>query len=174
MSEERPRTLFDFADQEQPVFVAGPSIPGSPVWDWPLGAPADYIAPEFMFSFVYSLDRLGAVSPFYTAPVLRALLTGLRDLAKHPRKMMRNQAFTVFHADALQFGAYVLGIGVKDARVSDFLGRHLRAVAGFREMDHGTGALVPIYRYDHGFVIEYTDDDGARPHADSFATGLTL
>jgi hypothetical protein len=176
MAEGRPKTLFDFADEE-PSSVGGgpPSVP--PEWDWPLGLRADYIAPEFTFAFVYDLGVLEAAGSFYAAPVLRAVLTGLQQLAKHPHKTMRDQAFTVYHADVLQFGAYVISLGTKSMPVTDFMGQYLKAIHGFRMVDHGTAAPIPIYRYDHGYVIAYTEDLDAEPYVDGaegFGTGLRL
>lgn len=167
---------------------AASTTPVVPLWTFAPGYDhTDLIADESAIVYLFSVDALSAIDRFYTRPIYRQLLQALKAFGQHERNRIRNQAFTLFAGDII--GAAVPGVEGEvfglavdsDAEsIATPLERALSKVTGFCGTDTGStiSQFVPRFRYDQGYVIEYSDPeiegttyvDGP----DNYGSGLTI
>ena len=108
----------------------------------------------FLYRWQY-LEQQGLQGPDLQARMFRALA----DLGKQ-NKELRERAFTVFVGDyGSDFGAYALAITTTNSNVSNFLRGYLpkTGLSGPREGEFPL--LCPLFRYDHGYLIRYVEDE---------------
>lgn len=95
-------------------------------------------------------------------PVVRALLSGLRELSESPDKRLRDSAFTIWLGD--HEGHFCVGVPHRTSpHVLDLMSVQLRSVPGYWGTDYlpREARLGPTFRYEGGRVIEYSEDEFA-------------
>ena len=154
------------ASQQTPVIATAPVIqikPLKPEWDEPFGLPIDLIGQEYLGGFVFTLSLLEKEAPIYTTPVFRVLLSALVNL-RHQKKSWSQKSFTVFYGEIVRYDAFYLGFGLGNSTVGGellmFLRERLQKIPAFKEFDSGSSEdFIPIFRYDKGFIVEYSDPE---------------
>lgn len=167
--------------------VESPATSSSPCWTFAPGYDnTDLIADEPATLYLFSIDALSAQEGFYSNPVFRQLLRALRDLGQDERRQYREQAFTLFAGDLFDAAVAgvegeIFGLAVDSAAATAIepLRRAMTQVAGFCGVDMGAALqLIPKFRYDHGYVVEYCEEELAgtsyTDDADNFGSGLTI
>ena len=153
--------------------LSDPSWTSHPGWEH-----TDFIADHAPCAFfLYHHEALEDV-PDGPGAVVRALLTGLLALRSGP-KAMRERAFTIFLGDCGPgYSIFACALGTIDGRTVSFLTPYMRNGAFWTIEVADCGTLLPKYRYDHGHVIEYADDDMAGTayvdDQDRYGTGLVI
>lgn len=165
---------FDFSVRE-----SKPSV--EPRWDFKYLPDVDFIADEALCVISFDIAELekAATSGSYSEPAIKSLLAAFNGLRASSVKSLRNESFTVFGGDAINFDLFLLGIASKKAQVVDFVASYLRQTPGKRFVESGSStSLMPLFRYDGGYVIEYLEEglegttliDGP----DNYGSGLTF
>lgn len=155
--------------------------PSGPVWKDPSAEKhTDFIADEALVIYFYEIEVLEKVHDVYVVPVFSVLLKALQALSRHSSKRLRERAFSLFAGDAGPgYSLFAVGISSEDPKLIEFLGPPLKRVDGYTFMEAGSSySLLPKYRYDHGYVIEYNEPDVAGTHIidgpDNYGSNLTL
>lgn len=134
--------------------------------------------PERMYCWGFDLVRLTeAYGNDYGTGVYKALLEGLGNLSESKNERRRGRRFAVWGGDYLD--RFWVGVPADlSADVMQVLGRRLRQVTGYCTAEYGHTASLPflaLFRYDHGQVIEYSDDAVAgQEHPNAHGSGVTV
>ncbi len=118
----------------------------------------------------------------YTDPVRKSLMCGLAKIASSRNKRIRERSFTIFMGDYGD-GFQYFGIGIrystykiiKDIILSEFI-----TIKGFLYETNDRlpyAPFIPVYRYIHGKIIEYTYDDsrvGKKRIDNLYKSGLSI
>jgi hypothetical protein len=84
---------------------------------------------------------------------------GLADLGAQ-NKRLRERAFTVFVGDyGSDFGGYAIAISTTNGEVSNFLRQYLPKTGLSGPSEGDIPLLSPLFRYDHGHLIRYTENE---------------
>ena len=166
-------SLFD--EPEEEIF----QTEDHPRWEYHSILHMDFLADEAVVAFTYSLEVLESRSGDYSSPVLTKLMNALSALSTSRWKGLRNQAFTIFCGDIIESNAFVVAISAKTAKSVDFIAPYLRGVPGHEFVEAATSRrLLPLYRYDNGYVIEYSDEGLEGTHyidtSENLGSGLTI
>jgi hypothetical protein len=135
-------------------------IKPSPQWEFAALPNIDFISdePASVVAFLFQIDTLESVSGIYNRPVFQALLAGLRDLVKCRNKSLRESLFTVFAGDAIGYDVFVVALETKSQDITNFMAPYFRQIPGYFTLEATSSRdLLPAFRYDKGYVIEYSD-----------------
>ena len=137
-----------------------PEIDRKPTWEF-AGLPhIDFISdePTSVAAFVFQIKALEEVSGIYSRPIYRALLLGLHDLSKSKNKTLRERSFTIFAGDILSCNVFVVALETENAELTNFMASYFGQVPGYETLEATSSRdLSPAFRYDKGYVIEYSD-----------------
>ena len=131
-----------------------------PLWTSPAEEPhIDLISYKrsglvFLYRWQY-LNQQGLQGPDLQGRMFKALAA-----LGEQNKRLRERAFTVFVGDyCSDLGGYALAITTTNSAVSNFLRGYLpkTGLSGPREGDFPL--LSPLFRYDHGYLIQYVEDE---------------
>jgi hypothetical protein len=136
------------------------------------------VSPERLLCWGFELRLLGeAYGKVYGDEVFKAILEGLKDLSQTKNRCIREQRFALWCGDYSD--GFWVGVTAKlSSEVVEILGCHLQRVAGYRHKRYGHIAslqLTPFFMYDHGRVIEYSDDSVAGlERQDAYSSGMMV
>ena len=152
-----------------------------PKWRFPALPYIDIISddPLPVDAFWFDIQALEEVAGIYSTPVFKATLAGLRALSESPTDALRSSSFTLFAGEALPLNLYCIAVPTDRWPLSDFFAPYLRDVAGFSHVEpESSSELVPVFRYDQGYVIQYSDPglEGTSylDTDDNYGSGLTI
>ena len=151
-----------------------------PVWTFHGLPELDYIGDETIHAFVYDISVLEQTSSYYGFEPTKQLLHALKSLGNSKRSKLRERAFTIFMGDAgYGYSMFIVGLASTNADLAAVIRPFMEAVDGFDTEEIGSSSsLMPVYRYDHGHVIRYSDMESAgNTELDddkNFGTGLEL
>jgi hypothetical protein len=147
----------------------------------------DYICEsEPLIIFCYEIRELEEINPYlYNQQPFEMLLKGLRALSsKTTAKKISSKSFTVYSGDiAPDFYFYGIGLATGSHEIVQFMQSFLQQVdvASRVLVETSTSdavSLMPRFRYDKSYVIEYVGEEGAgRVYVDdddNYKSGLTL
>ncbi len=147
----------------------------------------DYICEsEPITIFCYEIQELEVInSCLYNQQPFEMLLKGLKALSsKTTAKKIRSKSFTVYSGDiAPEFYLYGIGLATSSYEIVEFMRSFLQQVDVSSRILVETSSsdatsLMPRFRYDKGYVIEYVGEEGAgRVYVDddnNYNSGLTL
>ncbi len=145
-------------------------------------ANTDYISNENEVRFYcYSLDVLERASEIYTTPVFRIVLRALRELKKHAAPEMNGTQFTIWCGDAGGQHFYLGFDRTISAEAWDLVQKRIFKIDGFDSFVIArpcTLPVSPIFRYERGAIIEYSDYELAGTerldNKDWYGSGLTV
>lgn len=160
---------------------------GYAVWTDPFEPHTDYICDsDPLVIFCYDIQELEEISyGLYNQQPFEMLLKGLKTLSsKSNPKKIRSKSFTVYSGD-ISPGFYFYGIGLATGsyEIVEFMRSFLQRVNVSSRLVVETStsdatSLMPRFRYDKGYVIEYVGAEGAgRVYVDddnNYKSGLTL
>jgi hypothetical protein len=120
--------------------------------------------PERLFCWGIELGRLiETYGKFYPAGVFKALLEGFGELAESKDERRRERQFVVWGGDYLD--SFWVGVPADlGGVITDVLGRYLQRIQGYHTQEFGylpSLSFTALFTYDHGRVIEYSDDSVA-------------
>ena len=158
-------SLFDSVAQSAPLQMASltPSKADEPKWDEPLGLPIDLIGNEYLGGFLFDMSQLEELSPIYTRPVFRVLLSALVDLHSQ-KKSWSDKSFTIFLGEFSGYDSVYLGFSLgKSSTAGDllmFFREKFQKMPAFKEFNSGSSEdCTPVFRYDKGFIVEYLEEE---------------
>ena len=124
----------------------------------------DFIGEDHrLWCYLFRLEVLEKTATIYSTPVIKALLSGLRELMQSRNKRVRERAFTIWGGDYFAFDSYFVVAVPRElpVQVTEVLRRRFELVEGYSTMEGGSLPIVPVvpwFRYEGGTVIEYSDD----------------
>jgi len=136
--------------------------------------------------FCYDLQELEEINPYlYNQRPFEKLLQGLAALSRESTaKKIRSKSFTIYSGDiSPDFYFYGIGLATSNSEVVQFMQRFLQQVEipSRIVVDTSTSdatSLMPRFRYDKGYVIEYVGEEGAgRIYVDddnNYKSGITI
>lgn len=136
------------------------------------------VSPKRLLCWAFELRRLiEAHGDVYGAEVFKSILEGLKQLSESENKRTRRCHFALWGGDYL--GSFSVGVPTSlNAEVMEILGLHLRRVTGYYTQEFGYTASLPfspLFTYDAGRVIEYSDDSVAgQEYPDAYGSGVTV
>jgi hypothetical protein len=181
-------SLFDIDDPTPDPLAAAtnpthdPLVPATsvikqPIWEYTISPHIDFIADEQIVAFCYSLEELESHSG-YSRPILKQIMQALAALASSTKKSLHHQAFTIYGGDIIATGVYVVGFAVKTASLVDFLADYMRRAPAYQSLESCSSTpFIPLYRYDNGYIIEYSEEEEGTSYVDTeeyYGTGLTI
>jgi hypothetical protein len=142
----------------------------------------DYISENHsLFCWEFSPEELEQhYGSYYGLHVKSALLQGLKSLAMSRNKRLRDRRFTIWMGDYGPY--YLLGVSSQlSSQVTRVLERLFVEVVGYKTSefdDLSRLRLKPVFRYESGRVIEYSDESvvGTEKIDDDewYGSGLTI
>lgn len=157
------------------------------VWIDAFDPHTDYICEsESLILFCYEIQELENINPYlYSQQPFEMLLKGLRALSSETTaKKIRSKSFTVYSGDiAPDFYFYGIGLATGSHEIVQFMQSFLHQIDIVSRVLVETStsdavSLMPRFRYDKGYVIEYVGEEGAgRAYVDdddNYKSGLTL
>jgi hypothetical protein len=151
-----------------------------PRWEFQYEPFTDYIADsEKIVAIAYDIQKLEEISGYYAWPVYIKLFQAFDFLANHNKKTLRNQSFTVYAGDVVSYDRFVLCIGSTNVQLVEHVLFFLKQVNARNYVDAGTSDdFIPVFRYDKGYIIEYSDPESAgetyTDTKDNYSTNLTI
>lgn len=157
------------------------------IWTDSFEPHVDYICDsDPLVIFCYDIQELEEINfCAYNQRPFEKLLEGLGELSKsYTPKKLRSKSFTIYNGDiAPGFYLYGIGLATSSSDIVQFMGSFLQQVEVSSRIvvDTSTSeaaSLVPRFRYDKGYVIEYVGEEGAGisyvDDDDNYKSGITI
>ena len=142
------------------LFPEPPILTLDPQWEFISLPYIDFISdePTSVVAYIFQIEILEKVSGIYSWPVFQALLAGLCHLSRSKNKKLRESAFTIFAGDIFEYNIFVLALETKSKDINNFMIPYFEKVNGYFSLEASSSTnLLPMFRYDKGYVIEYSD-----------------
>lgn len=157
------------------------------IWTDSFEPHVDYICEsEPLVIFCYDIQELEEINLYaYNQRPFEKLLEGLTLLSRgFTPKKLRSKSFTIYSGD-ISPGFYLYGIGLAtgSSDIVQFMDSFLQQVEVSSRIvvdtsTSGSTSLVPRFRYDKGYVIEYVGEEGAGisyvDDDDNYKSGITI
>lgn len=164
-------------NDNNPKSDSPPVLPG-PTWEFPSGE--DHVDLINLSDdgrvFLFHWEPLDAEG-FGTYGLRRMILLALGKLREDPR--LKDRAFTVLAGDhGPTLSHLAIGYAPSDLDLARFFLKHWKKPYMDGPVRRDMSSLIPLYRYDHGHIIEYSEDrERGTVHVDGedeYETGVTL
>ena len=157
------------------------------LWTDPFEPNIDYICEsDPIIVFCYDIQELEKINPYlYNQRPFEMLLKGLRALSQESTaKKIRSKSFTIYSGDISPgFSLYGIGLATSSYEIVEFMQSFLQQVEVSSRIVVDTSTsdatnLMPRFRYDKGYVIEYVGEEGAGQayvdDKDNYKSGITV